>query len=281
VAAAGRHPGPCGASGQTARRSDLAGWAGYGWDRSHSRWYWGLKLYVLACPDGLPTAWCLATPTLGEREVAEALLDRAARQHILRPGLVVVADKGLAGRAFEQTVAELGAQLVRPDRADESTRFGNLGGFASGSRPSSTPLNDQLRLEAHGAHTIQGLWVRVAQQLLALAAGVRFNWQRNAPVKRSLVAYDHQPHPPIDISDLAGRAMRGPPPIPRAEVLARWSRASSAPHVIPMASRRRQASLRWPAGACLTQEAGSSGGRRRPALAVSLAGVLGRSGGGR
>jgi hypothetical protein len=121
-------PLPCGASRQTVRRSELAGWAGYGWDRSHSRWYWGLRLYVLACPDGLPVAWCLANPTQGEREVAEALLDQAARQQVLRPGLVILADKGLAGQAFEQVVADLGARLVRPDRADEPARFGNLGG---------------------------------------------------------------------------------------------------------------------------------------------------------
>ena len=106
----------------------MAGHAGYGWDRSHSRWYWGLKLYLLACPDGLPVAWCLANPTTGEREVAASLLDRAARQQVLRPGLVVLADKGLAGRAFAQTVAGLDAVLVRPDRADVSfPRF--LGGF--------------------------------------------------------------------------------------------------------------------------------------------------------
>jgi hypothetical protein len=64
-------------------------------------------------------------------------------------------------------------------------------------------LKDQLGLESHGAHTIQGVWIRVAQRLLALAASVWFNWQLNAPVKCSLVAYDHQRHPPIDISDLA------------------------------------------------------------------------------
>jgi hypothetical protein len=104
------------------------GWAGDGYDPSHSRWYWGLKPYLLACPDGLPVAWCLADPGHGEREVAEDLLDRAARQRLLRPGMVVLADKGLAGRSFAQTVAELGARLVRPDRADEPTRFGNLGG---------------------------------------------------------------------------------------------------------------------------------------------------------
>jgi hypothetical protein len=37
-------PVPCGTSRQTVKRSQLAGWAGYGFERSHSRWYWGLKL---------------------------------------------------------------------------------------------------------------------------------------------------------------------------------------------------------------------------------------------
>ena len=182
---------PCGASRRTVRRSELAGWAGYGYDPSHSRWYWGLKLYVLACPDGLPVAWCLAAPSQGEREVAEGLLDQAARQHILRPGLVILADKGLAGRAFAQVVAELDAVLVRPDRADEPARFGNLGGIRQWIEAIIDTLKDQLSLEGHGAHTIQGVWIRVAQRLLALAASVWFNWQLHAPVKRSLVAYDH------------------------------------------------------------------------------------------
>ncbi len=132
-------PIPCGHSRETVKRSELAGWAGDGSDRSHSRWYWGLKLYVLACPDAMPTAWCLANPKLGEREVAQGRLDRAARQQVLRPGLVILADKGRAGRSFAETVAELGAWLVRPDRADEPARCGNLGGSASGSRQSSTP----------------------------------------------------------------------------------------------------------------------------------------------
>jgi hypothetical protein len=32
-------PVPCGQSAVTARRSDLLGWAGYGYCPSHSRWY--------------------------------------------------------------------------------------------------------------------------------------------------------------------------------------------------------------------------------------------------
>jgi hypothetical protein len=139
----------------------------------------------------MPVAWCLANPTTGEREVAEVLLDQAARQQILRPGMVIVADKGLAGRAFDQHVAGLGALLARPDRADEPFRFGSLGAVRQWIEAIIDTLKDQLGLERHGAHTIQGIWVRVAQRLLALAAGVWFNWQLDAPVKRSLLAYDH------------------------------------------------------------------------------------------
>jgi hypothetical protein len=184
-------PVSCGTSRQTVRRSDLAGWAGYGYDASHHRFYWGCKLYLLVCPDGMPIAWCLATPKLGEREAAEALLDRAARQRILRPGLVILADKGFAGWEFDQLVTELGGRLVRPDRADEPVRFGNLGGVRQWIEAIIDTLKDQLGLERHGAHTIHGVWIRVAQRLAALAAGVWFNWQLDAPVKRSLVAYDH------------------------------------------------------------------------------------------
>jgi hypothetical protein len=184
-------PVPCGQSRETVKRSQLAGWAGYGWDASHHRFWWGLKLYLLAAPDGMPVAWCLANPTQGEREVAEALLDRAARQQVLRPDMVVLADKGLAGRQFDALVEELGATLARPDRTDEPYRFGSLGGVRQWVEAIFDTLKDQLGLEQHGAHTPQGLWVRVAQRLAALAAAVWFNWQLGAPIKRSLLAYDH------------------------------------------------------------------------------------------
>ena len=46
-------PVPCGASRETVRRSELAGWAHYGYCAAHSRWYWGLKLYLITTPDGM------------------------------------------------------------------------------------------------------------------------------------------------------------------------------------------------------------------------------------
>lgn len=49
-------PLPCGNSRETVKRSELAGWAAYGYCAAHSRWYCGLKLYLLTTPDGMPVA---------------------------------------------------------------------------------------------------------------------------------------------------------------------------------------------------------------------------------
>ncbi len=120
-------PVPCGTSRETVKRSELAGWAGYGYCAAHSRWYWGLKLYVITTPDGMPVAWCLASPAMGEREVAADLLAHAARTAVLRPGLTLIGDKGFAGREFEDLVTTgFGLQLVRPDRRDEAPRHGPI-----------------------------------------------------------------------------------------------------------------------------------------------------------
>jgi hypothetical protein len=182
-------PLPCAASRQTVKRSALAGVAGYGYCKSHHRYFWGFRLYVLAGPDGLPVAWCLASPKRGEREVVAALLDH--ERHRLRPGLVILADKGFAGQEFEQLVAGYGAVLVRPDRADEPPRHGSLGHFRQWIESAFDTLKGQLSLEQHGGRTLAGVGVRVAQRLLALAAGIWWNWEISAPDKRSLVAYDH------------------------------------------------------------------------------------------
>lgn len=50
---------------------------------------------------------------------------------------------------------------------------------------------DQLNLERHSGRTPEGVYVRVAQRLLALAAVIWHGWKINSPVKRSLIAYDH------------------------------------------------------------------------------------------
>src|SRR6266567_2522377 len=100
-------PVPCGASRETVKRSELAGWAAYGYCASHSRYFWGLRLYLLCAPDGMPVYFALAPANDGEREVAAAMLERARKEGLLQGGEVILADKGFAGQEFEETVASL------------------------------------------------------------------------------------------------------------------------------------------------------------------------------
>jgi hypothetical protein len=89
-------PVPCGQSVVTAKRSDMAGYAGYGYCASHSRFYWGAKLLLIITCDGTVTGFALASPKLdGERETVRVMLGRQPANRPAR-GTAVVADKGFA-----------------------------------------------------------------------------------------------------------------------------------------------------------------------------------------
>jgi hypothetical protein len=183
-------PLPCGTSRETVKRSDLAGHAGYGYCASHSRFFWGFRLYLISTPEGMPVIWGLANPKIGEREVTQALL--AHDHHLIRGGQIILGDKGFAGRDFERFITEdLGAHLIRPDRKDEKPRFGKLGGIRQWIESVFDTLKGQLTLEQHAGRTLAGVYARVAARLFALAAAIWHNWQTNTPRKRSLIAFDH------------------------------------------------------------------------------------------
>lgn len=184
-------PVPCGQSLKTVKRSELAGHAAYGYCATHSRHFWGFKLYLLSAPDGMPIAFCLAPANIGEREVVAELLSGVDLD-----GYTVIGDKGLSGEEIEGLVAALGGVFLRPDRRDENPRFGSLGAIRQWIEAIIDQLKDQLSLERHGAHTMPGLTARVAQRLLAMGAVVWHNWRlweagELEPPVRSLVAYDH------------------------------------------------------------------------------------------
>jgi hypothetical protein len=111
-------PVPCGHSVITAKRSDLAGWAGYGYCPSHSRWYWGAKLLLICTCDGTITGFCLANPKLlGEREQARQMLQHQPANRPA-PGTAVVTDKGLSGEDTQAFFAGPDLELapIRPAR---------------------------------------------------------------------------------------------------------------------------------------------------------------------
>jgi hypothetical protein len=184
-------PVPCGQSRETVKRSEFAGHAAYGWCAAQSRHFWGFKLYLLSAPDGMPIAFELAPANVPEREAVGEMLEG-----IDLCGYIVIGDKGLSGADIEELVAALGGTFLRPDRRDETPRFGNLGGVRQWVEAIFDQYKDQLSLERHGAHTMPGLIARTAQRLLAMGAVVWHNWRLweagnlDTPL-RSLIAYDH------------------------------------------------------------------------------------------
>lgn len=116
-------PVECARSRDTVRRSDLAGWAEYGYCASHSRYFWGLRLHLLATLHGLPVAFAVTGAKADERTV---LLDILAVHPDLatHPHQVVIADKAYYGREFEATLAEQGIDLLRRARKGEAERPG-------------------------------------------------------------------------------------------------------------------------------------------------------------
>jgi Transposase DDE domain len=93
-------PVECGRSRETARRSDLAGWAEYGYCASHSRYFWGLRLHLVRTLQGLPVAFALAGAKAGEREVLAGMLAADPGLLAARPGQTLIGDKNYYGRDF-------------------------------------------------------------------------------------------------------------------------------------------------------------------------------------
>ena len=176
-------PVPCGQSRETVRRSALAGSAGYGYCRSHSRWFWGFRLYLICSGDGMPMGWELAAANIGERVVAEEMAQR-----IPLAGHTVIADKGFAGAEFETVMTNAGAAFLRPDRRNESHRHGSLGQVRQWIESTFWTCKGQLGLERHGARTLPGLAARISIRLLALAAGIWHNHLTGQPA-RAFAAY--------------------------------------------------------------------------------------------
>jgi hypothetical protein len=186
-------PLECGRSRTTVQRSNLAGIAGYGYCPSHSRWFWGLRLHLVCTPTGLPITFALANPKVDERDVAIDLFEAEPALLTGRAGQTIIADKGYASAEFERRLAEHGIELVRPARVDEPRRRGapQLRRLRQIIESVNNTLKAQLSLEHHGGRTIQGVFVRTLQRLLALTAAIWHNHRSGQPTLRSLTAYDH------------------------------------------------------------------------------------------
>lgn len=185
-------PVECARSREAALRSDMAGFAEYGYCASHSRYFWGLRLHLVCTLHGLPIGAALTGAKADERQVLlDILTDRRLADR--SPRQLLIADKNYYGNQFETALPGAGIYLLRPARKGETERPGSR--FFKPLRQVIESINDtlkgQLDLEAHGGRTPGGVTVRVWQRLLALTAAIWHNDRISAPVLRSLVAYDH------------------------------------------------------------------------------------------
>jgi hypothetical protein len=148
-------PVECGRSKETVRRSDLAGWAEYGFCASYSRCFWGLRLHLVCTLGGLPVGFALTGAKVDERQTLLGIL--TADPQPGRPATESDAnrDKNYFGAEFEAVVAAEGLHLLRPARKGETERPGAR--LFKPLRQTIESINQtfkgRLDLERHGGHT--------------------------------------------------------------------------------------------------------------------------------
>jgi hypothetical protein len=142
---------------------------------------------------GLPVAFALTGAKADEREILLGMVDDAPELMAGHPGQTVIADRGYYGREFERAVAERGLTLLRPARKGEPERAGAE--LFKPLRQTIESINQtfkgRLDLERHGGRTPAGVIARIMQRILALTAAIWHNENTDAPIDRSLTAYDY------------------------------------------------------------------------------------------
>src|SRR5215217_4676926 len=147
------------------QRSEFAGFARYGFSKSQHRFVWGVRLVLLTDTRGLPLGYTVVPANEKEYQPLADLLTGT-------PAEVVIADKGLWGRAYAERLDAIGTTLLTPNKTRTAAN-----------------LKEQMRLERHLARTPAGLAVRIAQRILALTLGMLLNTLTGRPA-RALAAYD-------------------------------------------------------------------------------------------
>ena len=168
-----------------ASRSAFAGIAAYGYCPSKSQYVWGMRLVLVTDANGVPVGYTLVAANEKEYEPVRELTTA-------HPGCILLADKGLWGRAYADMLALQDVAIVTPDRrpeADNPVRERRLARLRLVIESTIANLKCQMRLSAHLAKTVGGLAQRIAQRLLALTLGMLCNLLVGRPA-RALVAYD-------------------------------------------------------------------------------------------
>ncbi len=118
-----------------------------------------------------------------------ALLEH--NHHLIRTGQILLAARASPAKSSKGSPTRWDCVCCAPIAKTRPTATGNLGGVRQWIESVNQTLKGQLDLEDHGGRTPAGVFTRIAQRLLAMAAGIWHNWTTGVTSKRSLTAYDH------------------------------------------------------------------------------------------
>jgi hypothetical protein len=186
-------PVECGRSKETAHRSDLAGWAEYGYCASHSRYFWGLRLHLIATLGGLPVGFALTGAKADERQTLLGILDADPPWPPPGPGRPSSPTGSTTARSSKPPSPRSSSPCcARPAKASPNAPALRCSSrYAKPSSRSTRPSKPSPALERHGGHTPAAVIVRVLQRILALTAAIWHNDHTGARVHRSPTAYDY------------------------------------------------------------------------------------------
>ena len=148
-------PVGCGRSRETAKRSDLAGWAEYGYCASHSRYFWGLRLHLVCTLGGLPILFALTGAKADERETLRDMLDASPEVEATHPRQTIIGDKNYYGRDFENDLTER-HRMLRPARRRTRASRRPFKPLRQVIESINQTFKAQLDLERHGGNTPAG-----------------------------------------------------------------------------------------------------------------------------
>ena len=152
-------PVECGRSRDTARRSELAGWAEYGYCASHSRYFWGLRLHLLCTLHGLPVAFALTGAKADERQTLLDILGGDPDLVSARPGQAMIADKNYHGATSRPPSARPGHPVAPgPQGQTRPPRPAIFKPLRQAIESVIDTCKGQLDLEHHGGHTPPAYW---------------------------------------------------------------------------------------------------------------------------
>ena len=170
-------PVPCAQSRETVERSQLAGYAGYGYCASHSRFFWDFASTCSAPRTGCRSPSSSPPPMPRARGRGRMLERRRSN-----PARRLSSTRAAPAEEFERAVrTPTGPSCCAPTAATSSRASARSPEVRQWIESIVHTSKDQLSLERHGARTLQGLIARIAQRLLALAAGCSRDWHAGHP----------------------------------------------------------------------------------------------------